>query len=143
MFDSPRLIVAGVLGAVGQHRAVRADRGGDERAPIGALASQLNAPSEQRGRGVTVDTAVRESLVARLVAGADHDVGAGVDVCTVDLDDRGGILDREASRPQLVAEIGAPSLELGREPPIEHDDPRVLDRTDRSTIVRRVPAVTA
>ena len=70
-------VVARVLGAVGQHRAVGPDRRGDHHtAIVGRDTRQLDAAPEQRGCRVAIEAACGQTLEARLIARADHHVGA-------------------------------------------------------------------
>ena len=58
---------------------------------------------------------------ARLITCRHRDVGAGGEVCLVYLADELGPFDELLRGPEGIAQIRAPSLELGRETTIQHD----------------------
>jgi hypothetical protein len=112
-----------VLGAVGQHRAVRTYRRGHDplvAGCVGGLPRQLHAPPHQAGRALAAQAALGEALERRLVAGRDRDVGTGCEVVRVHGADQIRILEEDARRPQRVAQVGAAPLELRRESAVQH-----------------------
>ena len=105
-----------VLGAVGQHGAVRARRRprrtGAPTRPLRAHGSRASigerhGPAQQLGRGGVVEPAAGEPLERRLVAGRGRDPGAGAVERQVGGDDLVGRLDQEPGGPQ-ASERSAP-----------------------------------
>ena len=118
--------------------AVRTDGRRDESITAGLLLRPSRASSTERRSSRSVSAAVqpapREPFERGLVARGDRDVGPGGEVRGVHRPDRLGVLDEQARRPEVVEEVGAATLELGREPPVQHESPR---RTGRPSILRR------
>ena len=130
-------VPAAVLGAVGEHRAVRPDRRRDEarrpagrlrRHPVPRLGGQLDRPAQEAFRLVPPDPARGEALERRLVGGGRRDPRAGAVVGEMRVDDRGRVLDQQPRRPQGVREVGALRLELRGEPAVEHDSLAGIER---------------
>ena len=150
-------VAARVLGAVGEVRAVRPDRRGDEErprvgrcdllaVPFARLGRQLDAPAQEARRRVALDPAGREALERRLVAGGDRDAGAGAEVRQVGRDDRLRLVRQEAGRPQAIGQVVPGGLQLGREAAVDDDDAageerrQRVDRTPHGSSGPRQPA---
>ena len=114
-------VAAAVFGAVGEVGAVGADGGGDisgsVRFPCGLAGEDDAAVHEFRGGGA-VDAAAGEAVVGRLVAGGGGEVGAGVEEAPVDVADGVGVVVQDARGPEVVGEVVAVRLEVGRQPAV-------------------------
>ncbi len=127
----PWVVVAAVLGSVGEHRAVRPDRPCHQESLGGAIrlfaVAVTRAPGERHAsadrveRGRAVEAGGCEPRDRRLVARRGRHVCAGAVVREMDGLDRVGIAQQEAGRPESVGQVVTRGLELGREAAVEDD----------------------
>ena len=138
-----RVVVAAVLGAVGEHRAVRSDRAGDEKIgdwdgglvgeAVASSTRELDAAADGVECRRAVETGGLEALDGRLVAGSRRDPRPGPEVVEMELLDRGRVRQKDARRPEPIRQVVAACLELGREPAVEDDDLAARDRLARES----------
>ncbi len=140
-------IAPSIFRAVGEHRAIRADRGGHQR--LGLRRARARAeliaggPRErdglehETGGAIAIDAALRESLERRLVGGGGRHLRAGFEVIEMDGADEIRLLDEIFGGPQRIGEICATALELGCERAVEDDDrPQAQERRERLRTAR-------
>ena len=105
-------VAAAVLRPVGQHRAVRPDRGGDPSpwtvAGLSArVAGQLDAAAQQAFGVRSVEAAGGEPLERGLVARGRGDRGARSEECPVHGQDLVGPVEEQPRRPQRIGQVVA------------------------------------
>ncbi len=124
-------VVASVLRAVGERRAVRADRGGHEPAPpvtghlVPGLPRERDAAVQQRHHLTSVEAAFGEAGEGRLVARGGGDDRSRLEERAVRRDDLAGRVEQQPRRPQRVGEVVSPGLQLGGQPAVAHHESTV------------------
>ena len=152
-FAHGQAVVAVVLGSVGQHRAIRADRGRDPqggrltpgRDDLGPIrrpgfGRQGNALAQDVLRLGPVDAALGEALEGRLVAGRGGNSRAGPEIGQVGGHDLARRFDQQTRGPEQVGQVVSALLQLGREAAIEDED-GVLMGQRREGVQGHVPIV--
>lgn len=125
-FAGAQAVPAAVLGAVREHRTVRAHGGGHPHLVVGGLGGpggQAHAAVQQGGGLGAVVAVGREGLVADLVAGGDQHLGAGPRVRGV-----GGLhlvraLGEHPAGPEAAGQVAALGGELVAEPAVQEYGP--------------------
>src|SRR5690606_7671273 len=115
-------VAAAVLGAVGQHRAVRTHRSRHValRSTSGGAPGEDDAAPHQL-RGFLVPDAVRgEAGKARLIAGRGGHHGSGSEERLVRCGDLIWTVGEQARRPQRVVQVVATGFQLGGQTAVEH-----------------------
>jgi len=120
-----RDVVAPVLRAVGQVRAVRAHGTGDPAVLAGGghpVPGQLHGARDQRGRLVRVDAGGGEARQRGLVARRRRHLGAGHREGGVRVDDGLRVVPQQPGRPERRGHVVSPGLQLGGQPAVQDDD---------------------
>ena len=118
------VVVAAVLRAVGQHRAVRPDRGGHPAVGCHGVTrggGQLDAPAQQALDLVAVRPLGAEALEGHLVRRGGRDLGPGGEELPVGPLDRLRVVAQQARRPQVARQVVAVLLEQRGEAAVEDD----------------------
>ncbi len=115
-------VPAAVLGAVREHRPVRAHGGGHPHLVVGGLGrpgGQVHAAVQQGGGSGAVVAVGGEGLVTDLVTGRDQYLGAGPGVRRVGGRHLVRALGEHPARPEVAGQVAALGGELVAEPAVE------------------------
>ena len=107
--------------------------------PVARLAGELDAAAQRGPEAVPVDTAPRESLLGRLVAGRRDHIGTRAQESEVRLDDRLGHVEDQPSRPQVIREIMPKIGQVRRQSPVQDERPPAQCKPHPSTLLPAVP----
>ena len=116
------LIIAAILRAVGEKRAIRPHRTGHQQRTglrvlgevrLARFARQLDAFADQRPGLRVIQPACGKTRRSGLIAGGDRHLRPGAKVVEMHIADQLRVLQQHFRRPQAVSQIAAAGLQLG------------------------------